>query len=139
MKQAGFTLMSAIFILVILTLIGTFIVSIASLSRSSDTLAMQGTRAYYAARSGLEWGIYKVAPAGGAPPYNCPTSPTTLTFSQGAMAGFTATITCAQTQFTEAGASYNMFQITSLAQYGTAGSLDYVSRRLYATVVQPGV
>ncbi len=138
-QQQGFTLMSAVFILVILTLIGTFIVSIASLARSADTLTVQGTRAYYAARSGLEWGIYQVAPSGGSPPYNCPTSPTTLTFSQGAMIGFTATVTCAQNQFTEAGANYNMFQITSLAQYSTVGSLDYVSRTLYVTVIQPGV
>jgi len=137
--QAGFTLMSAVFILVVLTLIGTFIVSIASMARTSDTLGMQGTRAYYAAKSGLEWGIFKVAPSNGSPPYNCPTSPTTLTFSQGAMTGFTTTVTCTQNQFSEAGVNYNMFQIISFAEYGTVNSLDYVSRKLYVTVIQPGV
>ncbi len=139
MKQAGFALVSAIFILVILTLVGAFIVSIASLSRSSDNLGTQGTRAYYAARSGLEWGIYQVAPGGGSPPYNCPASSTTLVFSQSTLNGFSATVTCVQNQFQEGGTSYNVFQITSFAQYGATQSLDYVSRRLYATIIQPGI
>jgi len=137
-KQSGFSIMSAIFIVVILALVGSYIVSLASLTVASGNLTVQGTKAYFAAKSGLEWGIYQVAPVGGAGPYNCPTSPTTLTFSQGGLKSFKTVVTCTQAAFTEGSVNYNIFQITSVGQYGTAGA-DFALRQLYVTVVQPGV
>lgn len=140
--QGGFTLVSAIFIVVILSLIGTYIVSISALTGSSSSLALQGVKAYFAAKSGLEWGIYKVAPSavsGGLPPYNCPATPTTLTFSQGGLAGFTAVVSCVQGSFTESGVTYNTFQISSTGSFGVPASADYASRQLYTTVIQPGI
>lgn len=141
-KQSGFSIMSAIFIVVVLALVGSYIVSLASLTAASGNLTVQGTKAYFAAKSGLEWGIYQVAPLAGSggsgPPYNCPTSPTTLTFSQGGLKGFNAVVTCTQAAFTEGNVNYNIFQITSVGQYGTAGA-DFALRQLYVTVVQPGV
>ena len=141
-QQSGFSIMSALFIVVILALIGSYIVSLGSLTAASGNLTIQGTKAYFAARSGLEWGIYKVAPLSGSggsgPPYNCPTSPTTLTFSQGGLKGFQTVVTCTQNAFTEGGVNYNIFQINSVGQYGTAGA-DFALRQLYITVVQPGV
>lgn len=141
-QQSGFSIMSALFIVVILALIGSYIVSLASLTSSSGNLIVQGTKAYFAAKSGLEWGIYKVAPSAGSgssgPPYNCPTSPTTLTFSEGGLKGFQAIVSCSQVPFTEGNVNYNIFQINSVGQYGTAGP-DFALRQLYVTVIQPGV
>jgi MSHA biogenesis protein MshP len=137
-QQRGFSIVSAIFILVILSLIGSYIVSISALTRSSGSLTSMGVKAYYAARSGLEWGTYIVAPLGGAGPFNCPVT-STVPLTQGGLAGFTATVSCVANSFTENGTTYKVFQITSQGQYGTPGSADYVSRLLYTTVVQPGV
>jgi len=142
MSQKGFSLVSAIFVIVILSLIGTYIVSISALTGASGSLAIQGVKAFYAAKSGLEWGIYKVAPSavsGGSAPYNCPASPTTLTLTQGGLAGFSAVVTCTQSAFTEGGVTYNVFQLSSTGQFATPASADYASRQLYATVIQPGV
>lgn len=139
-RQKGFTLMTALFLLVILSLIASFIVSIAALTRDSDILTAQGTRAYYAAKSGLEWGIYQVTQGTGSPPsYNCPAPQTTITFTQGAMTGFSAVVKCTPNQYTEGGITYSVFQIISIGQYGTAGTLDNVSRQLNITVIQPGM
>ncbi len=141
MAQKGFSIMSALFIVVILALIGSYIVNLSVLTGASSNLTIQGVKAYFAAKSGLEWGIYQVAPAvgsGGSTTYNCPTSPTTLTFSQGGLKGFNVVVTCSQFAFTEGGINYNTFQINAQGQYGISGP-DYASRQLYVTVVQPGV
>lgn len=147
-KQTGFSLVSAIFIVVILGLIGSYIVSISALTSASSSLLGLGVKAYYAAKSGLEWGAYQVAPCptcpGGAGPYNCPASPTTITFTQGGLAGLSATVTCKVVDtpgntFTEHGIIYKVFQINSTGQYGISGSGDFVSRQLYMTIIQPGI
>jgi MSHA biogenesis protein MshP len=142
LQQKGFVLVSAIFVIVILALIGTYIVSIAAISSSSSTFSLQGVKAYYAAKSGLEWGIYRVAPSaasGGAPPYNCPAASTTLNLTQGGLGGFTVVVTCAQSSFTESGISYNVFRLNSTATFGVLSSPDYASRQLYTTIIQPGI
>lgn len=139
MRQSGFSLVSAIFVIVILSLIGSYIVSLSTLTNASSNLASLGVKAYYAAKSGLEWSIYRVAPLGGVSPFNCPTSPTTLTFTQGGLIGLSALVTCTSSSFTEYGTTYKVFQINAIGQYGTVGSADYVSRQLYTTVIQPGI
>ncbi len=141
-REKGFSIVAALFVVVILALIGSYIVSISALTNTSENLNIQGVKAYYAAKSGLEWGVYKVAPSaasGGGAPYNCPASPTNLTFTQGGLNGFTSTVTCTQSSFTEAGATYHIFQIKATGQYGTVDNIDYVFRELYANIIQPGV
>jgi MSHA biogenesis protein MshP len=136
-KQKGFSLVSAIFIIVILSLIASYIVSLSSLTHASSNLASLGVKAYYAAKSGLEWGAYT------ATLVNCPTSPemraTTLTFTQGGLSGLSATVTCTSNPFTEYGTSYRIFQISATGQYGSPNNPDYVSRQLYMTLMEPGV
>jgi MSHA biogenesis protein MshP len=143
LKRAnGFSIVAALFVVVVLALIGSYMVSLGALTQSSQSLSMQGVRAYYAARSGLEWGAYMVAPStasGGSEPYNCPTSPTTLSFTQGGLNGFTSTVTCSQSSFTEAGITYNTFQIRATGQYKTVGDMEYVFRELYTNIIQPGI
>ncbi len=136
-KQTGFSLVSAIFIIVILSLIGSYIVSLGALTNASTNLASLGVKAYYAAKSGLEWGIYQAAPAGGSAPFTCPASPTTLSFTQAGLTGLSAVINCSTNSFTEYGTSYKVFRFNVTGQYNTPGNADYVSRTLYATVIQP--
>ena len=58
--QSGFSLVTAIFLLVILASLGAFIVTISGVQQTSSALDVQGSRAYQAARSGIEWGTYQV-------------------------------------------------------------------------------
>jgi len=58
--QSGFSLIAAIFLLVVLALMGTLIVSITSMQSASGQLDLSGVRAYQAARAGTEWAAYQV-------------------------------------------------------------------------------
>ena len=136
MKMSGFTLVSAIFIVVILSLVGTYMVSISALTRASSSLNIQGIKAYYAAKSGLEWAKAQVTRGG----FNCPAiNPTVLSLSQGGFSNFSVIINCRSNTFTEAGISYKIFELSSAGQFNTNNSSDYAARILYATVIQPGI
>lgn len=55
--QAGFAIVSAIFILVVLAALGGFIATISTTQHVSLGLDVTGARAYQAARAGTEWGL----------------------------------------------------------------------------------
>lgn len=56
----GFAIITAIFILVVLAVLGSFIVNISTSQHIGSAIDVQGVRAYQAARAGIEWGLYKV-------------------------------------------------------------------------------
>ena len=103
--QRGFSIITAVFLLVVLSLLGAFIVSVTGLQQSSQQLDVQGVRAYQAARAGIEWGAWQVldpnndlAGFGGTanlPP--CPGATTNLSGLGGSLSPFTVTVTCSAT------------------------------------------
>ena len=58
--QQGFTLVTAIFLLVVLAGLGAFITTISINQQIGSVLDLSGAKAYQAARAGTEWGLYKV-------------------------------------------------------------------------------
>lgn len=56
----GFSVLSAIFLLVVLSALAAFIVNVASSQHMGSALDVQGARVYQAARAGIEWGLYQV-------------------------------------------------------------------------------
>ena len=56
----GFAIVSAIFILVVLSVLGAAMVSLSTSQHLGSAQDVQGARAYQAARSGVEWGLYQV-------------------------------------------------------------------------------
>jgi len=56
-KQKGFSIIMAIFILIVLSLLGSYMVKLSGVQHATAVSAIQGARAYYAARAGIEWGI----------------------------------------------------------------------------------
>lgn len=121
-SERGMSLVTALFILVVLSAIGGYMVLTAGVQSQTTVMALQGVRAYHAARSGLEWGIYQDLANG---------SCTTDTFDVG---DFRVAVGCSQTTFNEAGQTYNVYRVTSLAQWGTYGDVGYVSRQLTAKI-----
>lgn len=121
-KQGGMSLVTAIFILVVLSAIGGYMVLTAVVQSRTTVMALQGARAYHAARSGLEWGIFSDLASD-----SCNTG----TFD---VNGFSVTVGCSQTTFTEGGQTYNVYRVTSLSQFGSYGSQGYISRQLAAKV-----
>lgn len=110
--QRGFSLPTAIFLIVILAALGVFIVFVSGIQQSSQALDVQGVRAYQAARAGIEWGAYQVLdPNNTLNAADCsgtttkPTMPvcpgaggtTDLTGLAGSLSPFTVTVRCTLT------------------------------------------
>ena len=116
-SQDGFTLVQAIFILVVLALIGVAMVHLLNIQSATSVFALQGTRAYQAARSGLEWGAARAA-AGDS----CSGTLTVETF--------TVTVSCSSQTYTEGSVGpYDVYWIQARAEHGSYGSADYISRQ----------
>jgi len=130
----GFSLVSALFLLVVLGALGAYMVSISGTQHFTTLHALQGAKAYHAARSGTEWGI---ATALGIAA--CPATPATLSsgLSGGDLDGFAVTVTLDScTSHQEAGENYNVYEITAFAQTNTPGfgQPGYAARRITVTV-----
>ncbi len=135
--QRGFSIVSAIFLLIVMASLGAFMLTFSTVQHTTATQDIEGARAYQAARAGIEWGLYRVlqvpAPPAAAPA--CPGSPTTLPPLGGALAGFAVSVVCSQSDHNEAGAVVRVYQFTSTATNGASfGSPHYVERELRATV-----
>lgn len=125
----GFTIVAAIFLLIVLAALGAFVLTVSSAQHMSSTQDLQGARAYQAARSGIEWGAYQAL-------RNASCSASTPLTLAGTLSSFTVTVTCASAgwTYTEAGKSVTLYQLTATASQGTLGSATYVERQLQATV-----
>lgn len=134
-SQTGFSIVSAIFLLVVLSALGAFIVNISSGQHTAGMLDVQGARAYQAARAGVEWGAYQVldpnSTAAVATPVACPAATTLTPF-----AGFSTTVTCVLSTHTENGNNIGVYRFTSTATSGTIGTSNFVSRVVVATLAK---
>lgn len=134
--ERGFALVAAIFIVVVLAMLGIMMVTLGGMERATATTAVQGTRAYYAARSGIEWGTFQAlnTPLGTTCALEPATVTSAFTLSVSGLNGFAVTVVCSYTPHRERGTTYNIFVITSTATSGNFGDADFVSRTLNATV-----
>ncbi|MDZ4210820.1 MAG: hypothetical protein U1C59_03795 [Methylotenera sp.] len=131
-KQQGFLLPAAIFILVILAALGAYALNITSVQQSTSTQDVQGSRAYQAARAGVEWAAYQVLAPGTTALANCPASPSTFSIDN-----FSVTVTCSRSaDYFEQGSDHTiaMYDITSTASFGSAGALNYIERQVQLTL-----
>lgn len=128
-RQRGFSLVTAIFLLVVLAILGSYMALMSLTQNQSTALSVQGARAWYAAVSGYHWlSDYIFDPARGN--LDCPSPLPTFTVE-----GFTLTVTdCTKTTVTESGSSYPVFDVAVKASRGNYGEVDYVQRTLRATL-----
>ncbi len=95
----GFGIVSAIFLLVVLSVLGVMMLNISSVQHTSSAMDVQGARAYQAARAGIEWGLFmQLNPPAAA----CFASPTSFPLPAGGatpstLSNFTVTVTCTRT------------------------------------------
>jgi len=128
----GFLLPAAIFILVILAALGAYALNITSIQQSTSTQDVQGSRAYQAARAGVEWAAYQVLSPGTTTLANCPASPTILTIDS-----FSVVVSCSKfANYSEQGSDHTiaMYDIISTASLGTTGTLNYIERQIQLTL-----
>ena len=127
-RQRGFALVVAIFLLVVLASLGVYIVKISGVQHATVNMALLGSRAFEAARTGIEWGAFQALDTSACP------AATTLNLTEGGLNGFDVDVTCTTTAHTETGTTYNLFVIDVEASAGTYGNPDYVSRRMQASI-----
>lgn len=134
--QGGFTVASAIFLVLILSLLGAAIVTLATNQHATSTQDIQGVRAYWAARAAIDFGLYQVldpenATAGATNFAACPATPLAVTLP--AYADFTVQIIdCTQTAtYDDNGVKIAVYRLTARAsQGGAVGSPTYVERQV---------
>ena len=104
----------------------TYFILLSSVTRTVDNF-MQ------AARAGLEWGVYESINN-----TNCAASTTFNTTGAGSLDNFNIQVDCAPSTHFEGATPIITYQLTSSAETGVYGTLDYVFRRIEATVsIQP--
>ncbi len=132
-RQQGLAAIAAIFLVVVLAALGGFMVTFSNTQQFTSAQDLMGSRAYWAARAGLEWGIGSVTANS-----VCPASPTNLTIDV-----FTVTVNCGSQAYTEAppppsvANNVTIYQFTSVAKSaGSVGSIGYIERSVSATMEQ---
>jgi MSHA biogenesis protein MshP len=140
----GFTMISAIFLLVIMAGLGAAMLKFSAMQQASSGLDLQGTRAYQAAHAGMEWSLWQVLQ--NVPP--CSSVGTTTTFALPAtttLSEFSVTVVCTFTAVNAVITPFTMYQIkvTSCNQPTGAGATcpgvaplgrNYIERQIMATV-----
>ena len=125
----GFTIVAAIFLLVVLAALGAFVLTVSSAQHMTSAQDLQGARAYQAARSGIEWGAFQAL-------RNSSCAGSTPISPGGTLSGFNVSVLCSSAgwSYSEAGNSVTLYQITATASQGTPGSATYVERQVQATI-----
>ncbi len=140
-RQAGFSLVVAIFLLVVVSGLIAYMINLTAVQHSTLAMSVQGARAMQAARSGLEYAIFQVNQPGGT----CGDVAASIGFAstEPELRPFTVQLACDSTRHSEDPLGLNSFDVFELTANATSGSYstsggfanpDYVSRRLRATV-----
>jgi len=136
-SQRGFSIVTAIFLIVVLAALGAFAVSMFRVQQTTAAFDELGTRAYQAAQSGIEWGAWQVLRG----PGTCAAATGNLALP-GSLVLFTVTVNCTSTAHFEAGNAVTIYQLTATAcNQPAAGACpnpapgaDYVERQVQGAV-----
>ncbi len=125
--QAGFSLISALFLLIVLAALGIVAVRLNAVQQQTVVISMQSARSFAAASTGVDWAAYQAL-------VNSTCGNSTFMMSEAGLSGFSVSTTCSSTTHTEGPDTVNVYLIESFAWTGSYGTPDYVSRRLQATL-----
>ncbi|MDD5301266.1 MAG: hypothetical protein PHD65_12335 [Gallionella sp.] len=135
--ERGFGLVSAIFLLVVVVALGTFAVTLSTTQQQNAALDIMGSRAYQAARTGIEWGAYQVLPASAAAyASTCRTSGSSSAISplSGTLGNFLVTVNCVATSHPEGASTVWGYQLAASATQGTLNTPGYIERNIASDV-----
>jgi MSHA biogenesis protein MshP len=127
-RDSGFALVSALLLIVVLSLLGGYLVRIVAVQHATPAMRVQSVRADYAARSGMAWAVREASEEG-----NCPAS-TTFALGGGALGGFSVDVRCTRSDHTLGDEVRPYWVIDVTARSGVYGGADFVARSLQAKV-----
>ncbi len=128
-QQQGFSIIMATFILVVLGLLGGYMTRLSGIQQVTAVDALQGARAYQAARAGLGWAVARIN-VGGA----C-ADVITANMNFAAIPGFNVSLTCTSQTYTEGDKTPTVYNVRALSEFSAFNSNDYVSRQLEISIV----
>ena len=125
-KLRGFTLISTLFLLVVVSSLAAYLVNISTAQHLGSALTLSSLRGRHAALSGIEWVAHRILNVANT----CPPVPTTMTIE-----GYSVQLSaCSAVDIIEAGSSYRLFDVTVNASRGSFGDADYVNLAVRATL-----
>lgn len=127
-SRAGFALVSALLLIVVLSVLGGYLVRIVAVQHATPAMRVQSVRADYAARSGMAWAVRAASEDG-----NCPAN-ATFALGGGALGGFGVEVRCTRSDHTLGDELRPYWVIDVTARSGVYGSADFVARSLQAKV-----
>lgn len=146
MRPHGFTLVSALFVLVVLAALGATLAQVSLRQQLGSASELEAARAYQAARAGLEWGAFQVL-RNPAPPAAAPGCFGSTSFTIAGLSGFTVTVSCTRTPgsgtLADGATTLAFFQLVANACNAPSGGAcpssgtpqaTYVERQLVRTV-----
>ena len=141
--QGGFSIATAIFVIVILAALGAFLVTIGSGQQIGLAQDIGGIRVFQAARAGIDWGTYEVLNTSGTFRTACNgAGGTTATLpALTGMTGITVKVDCTSVAYSDGASAFRTYQLFATAcnnatcpNTGAALPNLYVERRLSAMV-----
>lgn len=129
--QQGFSIVTAIFILVVLGLLAAYMVKLSAVQTSTFNAELQGARAYQVARAGIEWSIARINNGGTCGDINAQTA-----MSFGGLSGFGVRLSCSSQGYSEGDQNPVVYRINALSSFGSYGDSGYVARELEITSVK---
>jgi MSHA biogenesis protein MshP len=132
--QRGVSIVTALFLIVVLAAVGAFAVQIGASQQQTTNFAILENRALMAAYAGIEVGANRALLANACPETTFNTA--------GALTGFTVTVTSSIpclpgppfTTHSVNGVNYRLYTLTAVATRGAYGTPDFVSRTVVRTV-----
>ncbi len=106
--KRGFALPSAIFALVVFAILGVALLFISTTTNKSSTLETLETKAFFAAKAGVDYGVYKAVKES-----ICNNTISTIDLNDSHFVGFKSSYSCELRTVTEGGLTKNYYKVTS--------------------------
>jgi MSHA biogenesis protein MshP len=140
-RTRGFSLVTALFLLIVLALLGAAIAAIFQLQVAQQSIDVNASRGHAAAQAGIEWALVQIMdpdnddPALAASPRQPPACfAQTVVPAGGTAAAYTITVACTRALTTEVDRQVAVYDLTATAVGG--GGAYAVERRVAATVAR---
>ncbi len=123
--QNGFSILTAIFVLIVLSMLGGYMARLSGVQHFSTHYVVEGARAYQAARAGMEWALGRIAGGG-----NCNGHIDKKTLAFDGLDEFTVTLSCDAFTDDEAGEDVAVYAITAISESADFDAPFYISRKI---------
>jgi MSHA biogenesis protein MshP len=142
--QKGFSLITAVFLLVVLASLGALMVPFVTTQQQSSAVDVIGAQMNQAARAGIEWGAYQVLQKGSSGCFSSPATPslygTILSSVSNTVTPVTVTVSCTATSaIPDNETIYAIAASAVLNNAATVGSTNYIERDMLATIAASSV